>query len=313
VPVALQARAIAVRSRSCVTPGNTGAVGSRSSRGGSVASTAANRSDGTEIQRPRRPFSTARRTRQRELGSSRSPQRRPFSKRFRFYRVRRKNLPETEAGGNFEALELDIREGLAESIHVVLFDGNVIGSEYNHYGPRATTLATFFNERLRQDVRLKQLVRQDIMNEILNLPEIRKIRIKASPTAAAALQGRATGFGGAATSADSFSAGRYLDLTLAAEPGDRQFTQRVKTFVRSLRRGDGRSQLEAAQVYGRNNDGLYETLDLLHDYVVLNREIERESPRSRSLDKAAAYRAVQDAYQEIQGELGAGGTISVEA
>src|SRR5215210_4639629 len=64
VPDALQARAIAVRRRSWVKPGNTGRSGTRSSRGGSVEVTAANRSGGSETQRPRRPFSTARRMRQ---------------------------------------------------------------------------------------------------------------------------------------------------------------------------------------------------------------------------------------------------------
>jgi hypothetical protein len=233
--------------------------------------------------------------------------------RFRFYRVRRRNLPETEAAGDFAALELEERSGLAESIHVVLFPDGVVGSEYNHYGPRATTLASFFKERLDQDVVLWQLVRKNVMSEILALREIRKIRIKASPAAAAALQGRASGLGGAFESAERFSAGKYLDLTLAPEPGDQQFTQRVKAFVRGLRDDEARSHLQAAQVYGLSEDGLYEALDLLHDYVVLNREIERESPRSRALDKDAAYRAVENAHREIQDDLAEGGTIAVEA
>jgi hypothetical protein len=233
--------------------------------------------------------------------------------RFRFYRVRRKNLPETEAAGDFEALDLDARRGLAESIHVVLFDDNVVGSEYNHYGPRATTLATFLNERCGQDVYLKQLVRRDVIDDVLRMSDIRRIRIKAEPAAAAALRGRATGIGGAVDAATSFSAGKYVDLTLAADPADGEFTQRVKSFIRSIRSSDARAHLEAAQVYGKNEDGLLEALDLLHDAVVLNREIERESPRSRALDKDAAYRAVEDAYREIQPELGQGGTITVEA
>lgn len=55
--------------------------------------------------------------------------------RVRFYRIRRRNLPETEQSGNFADLVLAEQEGLAESIHIVLFDEGVIGSEYNHYGP----------------------------------------------------------------------------------------------------------------------------------------------------------------------------------
>jgi hypothetical protein len=232
--------------------------------------------------------------------------------RLRFYRVRRRNLPETEVEGDFAALELDERRGLAESIHVVLFSDNVVGSEYNHYGPRASTLATFLNERCQQDVVMRQLVRRDVMTAILNMREIRKIRIKAAPAAAAVLRDRASGLGGAVDAAENFSAGKYLDLTLAPDTGHtREFTEQAKAFFRRVRDRNAPSDLEAAEVDGITDEGLVGHLDLLHDYVVLNREIERESPRSRALDRDAAYRAIQDAYQEIEGEIGEGGTITV--
>jgi hypothetical protein len=77
-----------------------------------------------------------------------------------------------------------------------------------------------------------------------------------------------------------------------------------------VRGGNARANLEAAQVYSKNSDGLLEALDLLHDAVVLNREIERETPRSRSLDRDDAYRAVEDAHREIRNDLG--GAITVE-
>ena len=72
----LAARAIAVRSAPASAREDR-TIRARSSRGGSVATTAAKRSGGSDTQRPRRPFSTARRTRQRVFGSSRSPQAAP--------------------------------------------------------------------------------------------------------------------------------------------------------------------------------------------------------------------------------------------
>jgi hypothetical protein len=232
--------------------------------------------------------------------------------RVRFYRVRRRNLPETEAGGTFEALELDERRGLAESIHIVLFDDDVIGSEYNHYGPRVSVFAAFLNERCGMDVRVRQLVRRDVMDAILAMREIRVMRIKVSPAAATVLQQRAPGLGGAFDAAELFSAGRYMDLTLAATRGEANFTDKVQSFLRTLRDAGVENQLDAAQVYGKTQDDAFETLDLLKDRIVLTREIERESPRSRALDKDAAYRAVEDAYGEIEEDLDAGGTITVE-
>ena len=233
--------------------------------------------------------------------------------RIRFYRVRRRNLPETEVGGVFEDLELEEARGLAESIHILLFDDTVIGSEYNHYGPRITTFASFLKERCNVDVRIRQLIRRDVIDEILAMRDVRVFRVKVAPSAATAVQQRAQGLGGAFDAAELFSAGHYMDLKLASGGNDEAFTTRVKTFFDRFRDPEAAAQLEAAQVYGKNRDGMFETLDLLKDRIVLARDIEREAPRSRALDKESAYRAVEDAYAEISDELGEAGSIIVES
>ena len=71
-PAAVQARAIAVRKRSAVTPRKTRAPPTRSSRG-RRSSTAWNSGSGTATQRARPVFATACETRQRPRGSSTSP------------------------------------------------------------------------------------------------------------------------------------------------------------------------------------------------------------------------------------------------
>jgi hypothetical protein len=233
--------------------------------------------------------------------------------RFRFYRVRRRNLPETEEAGAFEELDLDPERGLAESIHVVLFDEDVIGSEYNHYGPRISLLPTFLRERCDHDLRLKQLVRRDVIDAILNMQDIRLLRLKVEPGPAAALQNRQSGLGGGFDAAEVFSAGKYMDLTLSSESDDAGFTQKVKAFFNDLR-GDGPDEvgqlLETAQVYGRSEEGALEWFDVLKERVVLSREIERESPRHRALDKDAAYAAIIEAHAQVKAELDAGTIVA---
>ena len=231
--------------------------------------------------------------------------------RVRFYRVRRRDLPETEAGGVFRALELSERDGLAESIHVVLFEDGIVGSEYNHYGPRATTFGTFLNERCGQDVRLRPLVRADVIDKILNMQEIRTLRIKVDPSAATALQQSAGGLGGAFDAADVFSAGRYLDLKVATTAHDEEFTDKVKRLFRSLRDRGGLEHLGAGEVYGKNEAGELEVFNVLHDMVVVNTTIQRESPRSRALSRDPAYAAVEDAYAGLADDIRDAGTITV--
>jgi hypothetical protein len=232
--------------------------------------------------------------------------------RVRFYRVRRRNLPETEGGGVFRALELGEQDGLAESIHMVFFDDDVVGAEYNHYGPRATTFGGFVQERCSQDVRLRYLIRSDVIEKILRMPEIRKVRIKVEPSVATALKQHAGGLGGAFDAAEVFQAGRYMELVLAARAADRSFTDNVKSLLRAIRGQNAVGHVDAFEVYGKNQDSEYEHLNLLHDRVIVQTEISRESPRSRALDKDSAYAAVEAAYASLGDAINAGGTITVD-
>ena len=231
--------------------------------------------------------------------------------RIRFYRVRRRNLPETEASGVFEALELGERSGLAESIHLVLFDDEVIGAEYNHYGPRTSTFGTFLAERAALDAVIRPLIRSDVIDQILAMDEIRRLRLKVETSAVGALKQHTGGLGGALDAAELFSAGRYVDVTLATTPGDATFTDRVKALFHALRDSGSIDHLQAAEVYGQRSDGLFDTLNVMKEVLTVTAEIDRESPRSRALDREAAYEAVEAAHERLAGEIEAGGTIAL--
>ena len=60
-----------------------------------------------------------------------------------FGRVRRNGLPMLEQAGNISDLVLDADAGLLEAIHVVFFPNNIVGAEYNHFGPRVSSGSTF--------------------------------------------------------------------------------------------------------------------------------------------------------------------------
>lgn len=234
--------------------------------------------------------------------------------RVRFYRIRRRNLPETERGGTFEDLRLAEQQGLAESIHIVLFEDSVIGSEYNHYGPRVTTFGSFLNERCDQDVRIRPFIRSDVIGSILAMREIRRFRLKLTPHGVAQLQQSGISLGESFGVTDVYQDGKYFDLTLATEPYDEGFTERIKGFVRRLRDAaiDPSTAVEAAQAYGVTSDDLLDELDLLHDRVVIVEQIRRETPRHRTLDTEAAYATVESVYEQLRDDLAEGGTLTVE-
>jgi hypothetical protein len=234
--------------------------------------------------------------------------------RVRFYRIRRRNLPETENSGNFEDLQLAEQAGLAESIHIVLFEDSVIGSEYNHYGPRVTTFGFFLNERCDQDVRVRPFIREDVFSAILAMHEIRRFRVKVTPHGTAALQQSGVALSESFDVADVFRAGKYVDLTWASEPGELDLTQRAKRFFRSLRDSglDPTTVVEAAQVYGLTSNDDLDDFDLLRDRVVIVENIRRENPRHRTLDTEAAYAAIEAVYEDLADDLAQGGTLKVE-
>lgn len=234
--------------------------------------------------------------------------------RVRFYRVRRRNLPETEEAGSFEDLDLAEQKGLAESIHILLFDDNVIGSEYNHYGPRITTFGYFLGERCGQDVVLRPFIRGDVMSAILGMQEIRRLRVKATPHGVAELQQAGVALSEGFEAADIFRAGKYVDLTLAASPGDPDFTDRVKRFFRGLRDSniEPSGVLQDAEVYGVTSDDGLGSLSLLNDRVVIVEQIRKESQRHRTLDTQAAYAAIESVRTNLADDLARGGTLRVE-
>ena len=231
--------------------------------------------------------------------------------RIRFYKIRRRDLPEKDSGRGFEDLLLDPTEGLAEAVHVVLYEDNVIGMEFSAYGPSIARIRAFLAEKCDSDVTLRHLVRKDVIDHILSLDDIRFLRIKVDPSVASIVQDKASGLGGAFDAAELFNAGRYMDLSVSSRPDDMGFTDKVKSLFRTLRDEQLSGVLAAAEVRGYDADlGSVEDINVLQDRIVRVKDIRRVRRESRALDADEAYGAIDEAYREIEDELGDDGTIT---
>ena len=64
-----------------------------------------------------------------------------------FRAIRRSGLPQVERGGELEDLYIPTAAGLAEAIHVVFFDHNIVGADFNFYGPRMSGSVLIWRRR----------------------------------------------------------------------------------------------------------------------------------------------------------------------
>ena len=65
--------------------------------------------------------------------------------RLRLATVRRAGLPLVEAAGALSSLQLAADQGLYEAIHAIFFPNNVVGVEFNFYGPRPSRIPWYLS------------------------------------------------------------------------------------------------------------------------------------------------------------------------
>jgi hypothetical protein len=65
--------------------------------------------------------------------------------RMMFGRVRRSGLPRVEKGGRIDPLGIPSDAGLVEITHVVFFPNNIVGADFNFYGPRVPRLGLYLH------------------------------------------------------------------------------------------------------------------------------------------------------------------------
>jgi hypothetical protein len=233
--------------------------------------------------------------------------------RLRLLNIRRTNLPHVEAAGVLTPLGLPPAAGLAEQIHLVFFPDNVVGSEFNFYGPRATRLGDVLRARnIQRDVELRSLVRDDVIGRLDDMEELTMATIRLDRAAIGAVRRIDQSLSQALDRTAEFSDEGEIGISLRRVPHTRtRLSDRVRQAFRALGRDDEiRHVARALQVEGRNPaTGELELLDLLESELVTTRRILRADPRSRVLDSDDAYAQINSAYDELIPEIRRAGTV----
>ena len=236
----------------------------------------------------------------------------------RFSRVRRSGLPQVECAGSITDLDLTDDTGLLETVHLVFFPDpatrtTVVGAEYNHFGPRISRLGYYLYERSDQAVPLATfapLLRGDALKQLDRLGEIRVLDVSIRPAFGEALRQRDRSLGDAfEATAGLLDDPETLQIVMKPQPQARRSTlDRLRGPLQGLFSQDNadnaREGLVRLQVRGRCEDtGRVETLDLLKDHLISTKRIMRLNPRGRALSPDSAFRAIRDAYLELEDSI----------
>ena len=230
--------------------------------------------------------------------------------RVQFSRVRRAGLPQLERAGNVSDLNIAPDEGLLETTHAVFFPGNVVGVEYNHYGPRISLLGHYlhklsdcgvpramFSPILRDDPtrQLDRLTDIRVFDIAVRRPYIDSVR-RASSSLADALE----------ANAGLFDEPESIQLVLKYPAARRRSAwDFFSTPLRSLVTFNSQSPvIDRLRVRGHCEDiDRVEGLDLLKDNIIATKQLVRLGGRGRAIDPESAFQAIYESYEQFVDDI----------
>ena len=234
-----------------------------------------------------------------------------------FGRVRRNGLPQLEQAGDIRDLVLDADAGLLEAVHVVFFPNNIVGAEYNHFGPRVSRLGSFLHEKSSEAVAraaFRPILRGDAAKQLDRLSDLRVLELSVLPSYVDIVRQSHVSL------ADALAAnGRVLEnpkvLQVILKPQREASTGFLANMVGGLKElvsnGNVQEGADRLQVHGRCQDSnRVDTIDLLKDQLISTKAIVRMNPRSRALDPGATFQAIREAYLDLHDELESAASVS---
>jgi hypothetical protein len=230
------------------------------------------------------------------------------NQRMKFGQIRRAALPLLENRGNLSDLNIPVNAGLLEASHVIFFENNIIGSEFNFHGPRLTRLASYIREttNLYPYLTIEPLLRPDVEAELARVNEVKLLRLKIKPSFIDVVCQADRDLGAAFEAARSVAEQESIEISLRFSA---QSTHSVLSKVQSigrflLGRPNIQTEAESFELRGRtrDNDKLH-TVDLLKDQLIVTKRIIKHSARSRALSSEHAYEAIEEAYLLLRPQL----------
>jgi len=241
-------------------------------------------------------------------------------KLYRISKIRKSNLPlgfDINKRGIF-ALGLKDYQGLFEPSHFVVFDGKIVGAEYNHYGIKwvHSKLMWLINEHLRYNtsgdikkVEIKPILKKEVYDLINKFVEIKGIRISVATNYAKLLKQEDPQSFEQMFSAAELVDDMWLHLSFTLGKGRKygnpaKFERILKAIKKILSREDSKNNINVMEIRGKfEGCDAIEKINVLEELMLTEKRIPKLNDRTRAVDPDSMYREIIDSYLALKDEL----------
>ncbi|GAB2469279.1 hypothetical protein [Jatrophihabitans fulvus] len=235
-----------------------------------------------------------------------------------FSRLRSDAVPLAELSGRRTPVSIPSDGTLCETSHVAFYPGNVLGVEFNFFGPRVTRLGDYLRGVLRlgdTPFEAEQILRSDVADQLDADRGLRVLDLSIRPSYAETVRQADDSLAAAFAAMAAAGQPAQVGVVLKAEPRKRSATlgEGLLTTARAIARLPGlRQNAERYKVKSINSQGRVHELDMLQDAFVRSEQVTVLDSRSRAVDRSSALGAIEKAFTELT-ELGALEAASVQA
>ena len=222
--------------------------------------------------------------------------------------VRRSMLPQIERQGKRSKLRIQDDEGLFEPTHIVFFPDNIIGAEFNFYGPRPTRLKTYFNEKLpgKPRIDIQMLPDKQTIQRLDGMSEITLFRLRMRASYASVLSNAKRSLGDALEQASDACGAEDIEVIMRPRVRSKgKLSAAVGGIVRFLmKRQDVYENVERLDVRGRkSNTDEVQQIDMLNDRLNTIKHVARAAVKYRAVSSDSMYEAIEAAYSELHDKI----------
>jgi len=241
--------------------------------------------------------------------------------------IRRIDLPQKEKYGRLSALPIPKGTGLAEKIHIVFFENNIIGADYNFYGPSMAKFAEYLlvkgkyledkkgrktdKDKKNEDIfpkglHFEPLLRKDAVDRLDKMKEIRFLQLRIRKSFAENLSEASKSLAAAFKAAGRAGRADNIEIILRTPPHSKDsLSKKILEAAQKIAHMP-QVQHEAMNfsVKGMNEDKRKSVeIDLLSDKLISIQSICLLNGRTKVLESRSAFSAIKKAYKKLKKEL----------
>lgn len=222
---------------------------------------------------------------------------------------RRGLLPFIESNGELLELSLRENEGLAEITHFIYFyRQNIIGIEFNFYGPKSSNITQYLQSKLVGIIDLFKItpIIVDRFGDLLEDDNFRltMLKVSAHRNATEVIRRLNNSLGDAFVAAANASEAEEIEVVLRRRPRSRETFSAGRFHWNNLYENNFLHREDFKKLYieyVENEEN--KAVDLLNDKLCVQKDVELQNVRYRTLDSQSVYSAIRSAFEELRNEL----------